>query len=354
MKVSKKELKVALDKVSLFTDVTEYLDTKRIGVQKKDGKLTLFATSLTSAGCASFVCEDGDDVSFQVPRRCLLNATYLPVDDVEFVIDGNSLVVQGENTVLNAEATEEFKLDSYNEIFVGIDSPVEIQTGLIKKAIKNGSFARNESDTSRAFIQGAFVSLKDGKLTVRSTDAKRLATCTIDVASEVEFSGTINTRCIKAIEMASGDTVGLFIDEKRMLLVSDSLTACLPIIECEYPDTDRFFSAEQLKKVVIAASSMNKSLTMITAISDDGILNVSCKGDKLTIGFGNDCKSKTDISVENADASEFEFFIDAPLLSDVFKKLGAEKIEVGFTGASKPIEYDDKDGSRGVVMPLRK
>lgn len=354
MKVSKKELKGALDKVAIFTDVMEDAATKRIGVQKKDGKITLYATSLTSAGCAKFDCADGDDISFQVPQRVLRNATYLPDDDVVFVVDEKTITIKGENTVLATEATEDFTLDSYNAIFEGADSPVIINTKDLKKAIKNGSFARNESDLSRPFIQGARIDLAGGKLVVRSTDAKRLATCTVPIDTEVEFSGTLNARCIKAIEMVQTDTVGLFIDAKRMIVASDNITACLPLIECEYPNTDRFFSVGELKKVLIASASMNKAIGMITAISDDGILHVSCVGEKLSIGFGVDCKSNTDVAIENSSGATFEFYIDAILVADIFKKLSAEKIEFGFDDTGKPIEYDDKDGSRGVVMPLRK
>lgn len=350
MKIEKNSFKKVLSKIGICVGKTK--EDSLIAFENKSGKLKLVATDLNNIVSYEMTGDETEDMSFVIDYKSLTNACKIRGKEIDFKLSENNLYVSDENTTFDfaVSSIDEFPFQEHELE----DKYLIVKTKELQQMIKHGSFVRNEKD-SKKFVTGVLFTLKEGILTSISTDCKRLAKSFLEVEEkQMEFSCVLTSKCIEAIKAFESQTLNIRMNDKVVNIVADGYSFYMKKLECDFPETSKFFNEEEHSQYIINRNNFIESFDLMNTV-DENTVCVKFEENKAqitSIGLKNSVK---DIVVcEKKVGEDFEFRVNKELFLQILKNLDEQNIVIKYKDSVSPIEYNDLKNSRGVIMPVKK
>lgn len=347
MKVVKNDLKKILSKLKVCVG-------KNVGsplaFQNKEGKMKITATDNENVVVFQGSGDLTEDMELVLDYKSFLNICKLRGKELVFIKEDNKFTVKDDNTelVFAVDSIDTFNF-SKNEIE---GEYLELNTKDFQKLIDHGSFVREENGYKK-FMSGVEITVKDKKITALSTDGKRLAKSVLDIDSDFEFKCVFSNKCIEAIKTFETEKTRMRLNDKMVNFNIEGYDFYLKMLDCEFPDTSKFFTLEETHQYEVNRNEMIESISMFDSVDGD-VVNIECKENKIIVSSSDVKSGVTDtINSEKKCGEDFSFKINKKLFADIFKNLENEKIVIKYTNNNAPIGYFDNDKSNGVIMPIK-
>ena len=350
MKIEKSVFKKVLNKIGICVGKTR--EDSLVLFENKDGKLKLMATDLNNIVSYEMAGDLTEQISFVIDYKSLNNACKVRGKEIEFKLNEKNLLVSDQNTTFEFSVSDVSEFPFQEHTLEG--TYLVVKTKAIQEMIKHGSFVRNQKD-SKKFVTGVLFKLKEGVLTSISTDCKRLAKSFVEVDNkQIEFSCVLTSKCVQAIKSFEAQELSIRMNDKVINFVADGYSFYLKMLECEFPDTEKFFNEEEYSQYLIKRSDFIESFDLMNTV-DDNTVNVKFvdnKSEITTVGMKNSVK---DIVVcQKKTGDDFEFKVNKELFIDILKNLDEQNLIIKYKDISSPIWYSDMKNSCGVIMPIKK
>lgn len=360
MIVSKSKLRGVLTKLSVFT-VKDGCATSapRVLFSAKDGKVSVTSCDGSSIGIFSFDNEDKSNMEFVTEYKSLTAATVLRGDVNMEYANGCITITQGDSKMVFA--AQDRDTYPFEDKDVDEDAAITLKGSEIKKLLGKISYARREKD-QKLFLTGMYLTASNGELKAECTDSRRIYRNSMETgdgnSKDVSFAGIISPRAIKVVEsLEDASTVNIKMDRNAVSFTSDNMKVYLPLINCTYPDTQKFF--DSLK--CAAAFSLNRDTVEesleIFAQTENQSLCLKRSGDFLALSSDDGISALSDkIPMADNDGSDFEFVLDTGHFSDLFRNMkeGSKTMHFKYSGPLQAVEVSDDESFNGLIMPLKK
>ncbi len=356
MIVEKGKLKSALTKISVFVDRDVNGVGSKILFSSRNGTVSITACDGANVGVFSFPVAERNDVEFVTEYKALASAAALRGDVQMEYRDHVLTVVQGDTTMVFPAMERDTYAFEEKAVEGGAD--LSINSSLLKSLIGKVSYARREKD-SRAFVTGVHVKLEHGRLMSESTDALRMLRdhVKVDADENLEFSGVLGSKCIRAIETMDDDREIVFsMNDSAVGFRSDDMRVFMPKLNCIYPDASRFFQVNARASFVLNKAKVLESMEIL-ALSENKALKCRKHDSKIVFSMEDgisDVKDK--VEMESSQGESFEFCMDFEHFRDIFRNLrdGSSNVTFYWQDPTSLILFKDEENFEGVVMPLRK
>ncbi|MFZ5806892.1 MAG: DNA polymerase III subunit beta [Verrucomicrobiota bacterium] len=229
----------------------------------------------------------------------------------------------------------------------------------LKDMFRKTTYAMS-TDESRYVLNGAFLSFKDNKLTVVSTDGRRLAL----VEQPLEFPKTseleviLPTKAVNELQrlLADEGEVTIGVDENQITFNLGSIFLVSKLIEGKYPNYRQVIPNETKERVTIERELLLGAVHRVALLSSD-------KSSSVRLSFG---KNNLDITANtpeigeakesmaiNYKGKEFSIAFNPDYLSDPLKSLDSDEIFLDFTDELSPCVMRYQKPFLYVIMPMR-
>jgi len=289
-------------------------------------------------------------------------------DEITFsLIEDNIIIISADNI--------EFKLrlmdfNDYPEISFLNDykNPLKLTSGLLKKIIKQSSFAASTSE-KRPILTGVNLKYQNNLLTITATDSYRLSQSSIKIQSTCEnFEINIPAKSLddlsKILDLTNEDIL-IFPRINKVLFKIDNILFQARLLEGKYPDVERIIPSEfpviipfnretilaAVERVSILAPREKDSNSNIIKISLNEDLSVQIHSNNFEIGD----------AIENVIPSDkvtgkiFNISFSSKHFSDALKVINSAEIIIKFSGEVKPFIVEGVNEEKGIhlILPVR-
>ena len=237
---------------------------------------------------------------------------------------------------------------------------IKIKQGDLARIIDRISYAVSLDD-SRKVLQGIFFSIKEGNLTAVATDGKRLALVEklldeAPVGSDGDIIVTLKAANeIKRILEKDGDVV-IEIGEKQAVFKVDSTMIYSKLIDGNYPNYKQVIPASFAKKISVPCSDFIDALEIVSIPLFDAsssYVKITFTTNKLMFEANSNIgEGKEHIAIEY-EGEEMSLSFNPQFLSDPFKHIGVDNVNIKINDAFSPIAIESGDGFLYVIMPMR-
>ena len=355
MIVEKGKLKNALNKISVFVDREVNGVGSKVLFAAKDGVVSLIAGDGSNVGVFKFKVADNSELAFVIEHKQLVAAAGLRGDITLEYKEGVLKIVQGDTTMIFAASDgDTFAFEEKN---IEDGGCIKLNSTKFKKLISKVSYARKEKD-SRPFVTGVNLSFDGTNLKAESTDALRFLRdfTAVEGFGDVNFSGVLSPKCIKAIESMDDDVeVSILMNENAVGFVSEDMKIYLPKLNCPYPDASRFFIFEAAATFVLDKAKVLESMEILALSENKALLCKKVEGKMLFSMEDGVSDVKDKIEIESSEGVDFEFCLDFEIFRDIFRNLkDSSKVTFSWKDPLSTVLFKDEENLEGVVMPLKK
>ena len=378
MKIDKSKLTKALKQIGIFIGKTNIDKTVSfVHFRNEDNKAMLFATDFASAGRAYFDTDEKDVFEFCIEYNQLMQTVRARGNELTATIFTDRAGENGEKMsgieFTDGKSKFEWALHENDSLKAQEDASViptdipyfEIDAKTLKNAIRESGFARNEKDTQTPYITGVnFVGCGDD-LTMVSTDRHRVAGWKKPNSESLEgmvantVSGIMSPKTIASISLYDDeDTVRVYMEESKIVLVSDKLEAYASKILCNFPDVQRMFKNDIVSEYKLSAKALKESIEIVVA--NDDTIQMDFKEDSITIrsvrGSGDGMLDDT-FPCERVKGFDESVLVKPTDLLDVVKNTSDDNLTIAFRPLDnnfKMLSYSLEDGAYGLIAPKKR
>jgi len=328
--------------------------------------ITLTATDLElgiRSSCPATVKKPG---SGTIPLRRLLDyVRLLPESEIQIKFAENQWahITCGRSRTRMAGMSR----DSYPELPQAVETPVRISIAALASMIEGTIFAISMEE-SRFTLNGALLQIKQGHMTMVSTDGHRLAVMERrfdedpSTAIRVLIPKKAMAELLKMATEAPPDTVigftatenHLFFQVGHRLLLSRKLTG-------NFPDYDRVLPREQPHQMVLAREELRSTVERVSQFSDERTRAVKLKLTKGELVVHSSLletgESEETISTVY-DGPDLEIGFNAQYMLDFLRAVPEHQLSFHFkdstsAGEMRPVGENLSYQYRYVIMPMR-
>ena len=322
-------------------------------------KLILVATDLTiSIRCAVEAGVKKTGTSTFPARRLLSIVRELPQEDIEVeVTDGNVASIQcgSSDYKVFGLAPDEFPaLPVFDE-----SRAITINQGTLKEMLKKTVYAVSV-DESRQILNGIMMGMRDQKLTIVSTDGRRLALVEqeIEVPADAHKDLIIPTKAVNELIKLLGDDGMVKIQALPNMVAFDlgSVLVTSKLIEGSYPNFKQVIPSQCEERVVIDRENLLAAIRRVALMTVD-------KNPSVTLTFA---KNQVQIVVVTPDVGEARESIpikytgksitmafNPEYLMDPLRNLTSDEVAIELVDDLSPAVIKCEIPFLYVLMPLR-
>lgn len=242
-----------------------------------------------------------------------------------------------------------------------LDKGIAVEKDIFKECVKLTSFAIS-SDETRYVLNGALVSIKNGKLSMVATDGRRLAVMSKDIECDLEaqVNFIVPTKAIHEINK-NLDNEGAFhiVDlGNQVVFQVDQTTIVSRLIEGHFPNYDQVIPKEEKIIAKVDRSkflSTIKRVSLLTSMESQAIKLDLMQSGKMILSSRspNIGESKEEMDVEYTQEHEISIGFNPVYLIDVLKNIDLETVDFYLTTEDKPGVIKGKAGYVYVIMPMQ-
>jgi DNA polymerase-3 subunit beta len=197
-------------------------------------------------------------------------------------------------------------------------------------------------DESRYFMNGVYIEKNDSKLTMVSTDGRRLAFIEKDVGLKIDFPGIIvHPKILNIISKRAGDEglIAISITEKMIFVRFGSYSLSSLLIEGQFPNYRKVIPEEQEKSLTVNRLEMLEAIRYVSNL-------VEQKYKRIYLGLRPgimDIYSEVEVGdakIEvpcNYEGEETTLAFNYQYIEEPFKAIESDEVRILFTGPSKAI-----------------
>lgn len=370
MKIEKNKLSKALKQISIFVGKNVVnQNASLVHFKNKDNKAMIFATDFASAGRAYFETDEVEEFEFCIEYNQLAQAKKIRDKEINMRIfeeDGNKGIEFFDNkTTFTWALHDPAELVGIENSTVIPDVPYfEISAKILKNALKESGYARNEKETQTLYITGVNFTTDGTNVSMSSTDRHRIASWkskqeVIEGMEGTSMTGILSPKTVQSVSLFDDDeTVKIYIEESKIVLVSSSLEAYATKIQCSYPDVSKFFEKSILSSYNIQSKDVVESLSIIEGINTKSLrLEFTENQVKITAKSDNGDNVVDYFSCTRTQGEDEDIWLDPVLFMDIFKNIDNDNMTLEFRDMGnnfKILSYTSDDGAYGMLAPQRK
>lgn len=365
MKINKSNLSKSLKQIGIFVSKNNISqNASLVHFKNHDNSAMMFATDLVSAGRVYFDTEETGDFEFCVEYNQLVQSTKVRSKEINVEINGNNIEFFDDKTKFTwVNHAVDALVDIENKTVVPSDvSKFGVKSTVLKKALKEAGYARNEKDMQNPYVTGVNFIVDKNICSMASTDRHRIASWKQDMGVDtgLNISGVLSPKTIQSIMLFDDDVnIDIYITDNQIILSSDKFEAYAPKIQCNFPALGKFFEKECLSVYEINTKDMIDSLSIVESIGSQS-MTLSFKDNNVVItATSNNTSSNVEdnVACNKISGNDEVILIDPSLFGDIFKNISSEKIKIEFREMRedfKILSYSTEDGAYGMIAPQRK
>ena len=324
-----------------------------------DGRLKLSATDLEiSINCwiGATVEEDG---ATTVPAHTLIDlVNSLPPEQVDLELDLQTQTLKlscaRQKAKIKGIDAQEFPIIPTIGTEESLGLPADILCGMIKRAIISAS-----TDESGLVLEGIFVQLAEGQLTLAAADGFRLSVCTAQVPSEKSISAIVPTRSLSELARFSGEEpIQVELRENQAIFQTGDVALVSQLIEGNFPDYQQIIPKEYTTRTAVDTKAFRQACATAYIFAKEAadLVRLTIEQGKMTVSAV--CAELGDNVVEldaQVEGTGIELGLNVTYLLDVLGVIGAEKVVLETTTGISPVVFKPVGGGEfvHVIMPLR-
>ena len=326
--------------IIISTDLETTIKTQLNSEVLKQGAITIFAKKLT-----------------EIIRE-------LPNDDIEMNLDENKyLEIQSKSKQIKAKlrikgiSKEDYPVLPEFKKNKSITIPQKILKDMIRKTIFSVS-----KDEIQGTISGIKLELKDKKLRMVATDARRLALMdykldTNVVIEEVIIPQKVLTELLKILN--DEGNIEINISEKQVYFKVDNIELISRLIDGKFPDYNQVIPNSFEKKIILPSEKVLNAIKRVSIMTSEKqtskIIMKFTSNNLETIASDpdiGDAKESIDIIY---DLEDFEIAFSSDFLLDAFKSIDTEKVFASFNSSTSAalLNEEKNDDFVCLIMPIR-
>lgn len=325
----------------------------------ENDRLTVAATDLEVA-----IRYSDNQVQIEQPGEALLPADKFRDIVRESVDDTLSIDVSTDNASIKGNDSH-FKIFTQNPKdfppvpdFEG-DADFEIQGGLLKSLIGQTLFAAAKESTRYAF-NGVLLLAKGKKITLVSTDGRRLAQANGDLikGSDKESRAIVPSKALTLIDKLIDDpeeAVGFQVRENQIIVHTSSATLTSSLVEGQFPPYEDVIPKDTDKKMSAATadflSAIRRAALLTTEESKGVRLQFDKKGLVLTSRSPESGEATINFSCK-FEGSDVEIGFNPQFLTDALRVVDSDEISLELTAPNRPGLLKGGPNFLYVIMPV--
>jgi DNA polymerase-3 subunit beta len=330
-------------------------------VTAADNTLTIAATDLEVA-----IRYSDNQVQIEQPGEALLPADKFRDIVRESVDDTLSIEVADDNAHIRGQDSH-FKIFTQNPKefppipdFEG-EADFEIPGGHLKQLIGRTLFAAAKESTRYAF-NGVLASAKGRKITLVSTDGRRLAMAngdlTSDKLSKDGAKAIIPAKALQLVERLIDDpeeAVGVQLRENQVIFHTASATLTSNLVEGQFPPYEDVIPKDTDKKMTAATadflSAIRRAALLTTEESKGVRLNFTKKGLKLTSRSPESGEAEINFACKY-EGSDVEIGFNPTFLTEALRVVDSDEISLELSAPNRPGLLKGGANFLYVIMPV--
>jgi DNA polymerase-3 subunit beta len=333
-------------------------------VEARDSSVKLSATDLKVSIECTADCSVEEEGSLTVSSHRLASIlAELPNEDITIGLGDNnqvSLECGRIQTKLYSMSPDEFPPI---RSFEGIE-PIVVEQGLLKRIFNKTSFAIC-TDQSRHNLTGLLFEMSGGKLTVVSTDGRRMSLCLEreGIPDGIEVKVIIPGKMIAELErlLSEDGEVSVYVDESQAGFAFGQIRLVTALIDGTFPPYDMVVPKKHDKEVIIDSATFQEAVRRTRTMTNDKFNSVRfgiASGEmSLRVVTPEVGEYKEEIPVE-FEGQGFEIAFNPDFVVEVLKRIDTEKTsfvlkDAMSPGVLKPYRENASDNYVNVIMPIR-
>jgi len=329
----------------------------------ENGQITLTTTNLE----IGISCKVRGKV--EIEGKCTVQArlltdfiNLLPRDNVVIELEDDKLKIECANdkTSINTLSSEDFPL------LPGVDKKNEysLKTNILRGALLKTVFAV-ALDSTRPEISGAFLSIKDKKITLVGTDSYRLAEKVINLEESVGDNKIIIPietvqEMIRIVSDTSEENVKLYVDENQILFEANGIELVSRLTEGSYPDYKQIIPTESKTKIDVGVSELIQAIKRTSLFCKPGINDVKLsfipdKNEIVLMSTSNQFGENITTVQAKIEGIENEITFNYRYLLDGLANLGNNNLILEINDNSSPglIKSNNDKDYVYIIMPIK-
>lgn len=330
-------------------------------IDAKDNEIEVSATDLDIFSKNKSECVVNTEGKVLVNAHGLLTiAKALPGGDVHLFVKGQKLKVECQKINYDLPIVSDSEYPNIPD-FGSVDYH-EFSTDIFIMSIDRTLFSVADNDP-RMFLNGAYVSIYDGKCTFVSTDGHRLSKSMLNSESKLSLekpvivprSGLVEAR--KVLE-SCGASVELGFSATNMFIRTDKSELIVRLIEGEFPDYNMVIPNSTSVKSEISRTNLIEALKRVSIMTNKntGSASFEFDNDELVLSASDADKGNSSerIQVEH-NGESVKIGINAAYVIEAVGNFQSDVVEFNMTDSISPcvITGQDDSGFLHVVMPMR-
>ncbi len=288
----------------------------------------------------------------------------LPNDDIEITVDSEKMVkVNSKNEHVKAEFNiigipkNDYPVLPQVEYSNNIKVPQAIFKTMIRKTI----FSASKDDEGVA-LSGVKLELKENKLRLVATDARRLSLMDYEINNgDNEIEVIIPQKVLSELLKILSDEgmVDISISENQIYFKIDNIELISRLIDGKYPDYSQVIPTSFEKKVVVYTNKMYVAVKRVSLLpKDKNKAKVTCKFTKNKLELISidpeigEAKEEIEILY---DYEDYDIAFSSEFLLDAIKSVDTEKFIFGLNKNTEAamIKEENNDNFLSLIMPIR-
>lgn len=275
-----------------------------------------------------------------------------------YIVDGTLTRIEGSSSKFDLNGTSYIDYPRIDLNKSGVN--LQIKSTDFKKAIEQTSFATSEKET-RPVLTGVNFKAKDKILECIATDSYRLAKRIMDIESDVSFNIIVPKKSLIEISriIEKDEMIDLYVSDRKVLLIFDSVLIQTRLIDGSYPDTSRLIPGEFNYSMSVDSVSLLNSIDRASLLSNEqtNIIKFNMDEEKVIISSYSQEIGSVEENLSKAfyKGDSLEISFSAKYLNDAIKSINTDKVRILFTGEMKPFIIKDleKEDIIQLVLPVR-
>jgi len=288
----------------------------------------------------------------------------LPNDDIEMNLDDEKYIqIESKNKQIKAKfRIKGIPKEDYPVLpEIKKDKTITMPQAIFKKMIRKTIFSVSK-DEIQGTISGVKMELKNKKLRLIATDARRLSLMDYRIESDVEIAEVIIpqkvlSELLKILE-DEGD-IEINVSEKQIYFKIDNIELVSRLIDGKFPDYNQVIPKEFEKNITLFSGKVFDAIKRISTMASEK------QTSKVVMKFSNntleiiasdpdigDAKESVNITYNFGD---FEIAFSSEFLIDAFKSIETEKVIASFNNnTSAALLREEKNPDfLCLIMPIR-
>jgi DNA polymerase-3 subunit beta len=276
--IEKDQILEALQKVqSIVGQRTTLPILSNVLLEADNGKLTLTTTDMEVSVRTSLEADITESGATTLPaRRFFSICRELPSHQVDITVSGSDVaeISSGSaNFKLEGLSKDDFPpMPTFEESF-----SYQLKEATLKDILQKTSYAAS-TDESRAILNGSLMALRDNKLTVVSTDGRRLALVEqeIDIPEEAELDIVVPTKTINELIKTLGDEgeASIKTSATQVAFEFGNIFIISKLIDGTYPNYRQVIPSQCEERIAIDRETLQSAVRRVSLMLDDQAASV--------------------------------------------------------------------------------